>query len=43
MLDVRAAEVARGWGVVEEGREFGWDLGENVFWGVDGEVGKVLL
>lgn len=43
VLDVGGAEGAGGRCVVQEGGEFGGDLGEDVFWGVDGEVGEVFV
>lgn len=43
MLHVGTAKLARGRGVVEERRDLGWDLGYDVFWNVDGEIGEMLV
>jgi hypothetical protein len=43
VLDVSGAK-GSGWrSVVEEGREFGGDFGENILWWVDGEVGEMFV
>jgi hypothetical protein len=42
-LDVGTSEFAGGWGVVKERRKFGWNLGKDVFWGIDGKISEVLF